>query len=159
MLAVHEDERAERPPAPLERLLEPSLQGRLGHGHAGARVAQQELDLLGWARHVDRERHGAEMQGRRVEQMELDAVRQEQRERVAAPEPERVQSFGQPAHALAVLMPADARGMAGVGERDLVHALGGGALEGCAEGVVAERARGVCAGEGGGGGHAAIVAS
>ena len=66
-LAVDDDEGIERPLRQSERLRQPLLEGGLGHGHAGARVAQQVLHLLGRARRVDREGHGSEVDRRGIQ--------------------------------------------------------------------------------------------
>ena len=70
----------------------------LDDGDPRAGVAQQELHLLGRGGVVHRERQGAEVHRGRVHEVELGAVGDHQRERVAAAQPEGVEAGGHAAH-------------------------------------------------------------
>ena len=122
----------------LERRLEPVEQRRLGHGDAGTGVPQQVLDLLRRAGRVDRERNRAEVDGGRIEEVELHPVREQESERVAAAQAEAGETLGQLANALSVLAPGEALGVARHAQRDLARPLRGRALERSAEGVLVE---------------------
>ena len=79
----------------------------LDDGDPRAGVAQEELHLLGRRGVVHRERKRAEVHRRGVHEVELRAVGEHQRERVAAAQPEGVEAGGDVAHAVGVLAPGD----------------------------------------------------
>ena len=86
---------------------DPLDEGRLGDRHAGRGVTEQVLDLLGRGRVVDRERRGAEVQDRSIDDERLRPVGQHHRHRGPPPDPERTQRGGDPAHADGVLTRRD----------------------------------------------------
>jgi hypothetical protein len=111
----------------------------LGDDHAVPRVREQELHLVGRRRVVDGERDRAEVHRGGVGEVELGPVGQHQGERVALADPERGEPRGQAAHALGVFAPR-VLGLAVLGaQRDVGRALGGGVLEGRADGLAVER--------------------
>ena len=95
----------------------------LDDGDLRAGVAQEELHLLGRRGVVHRERERAEVHRRGVHEVELRAVGEHQRERVAAAQPEGVEAGGDAAHPVGVLAPGDL-GLAVFGaESDAVRVL------------------------------------
>ena len=115
------------------RGLDPIEERRLGDEHAVARVAQQVLDLLRRRGVVDRERHRAEVHRRDVHEVELGAIREHERHRVAPLHAEPGEPGREVSHALGVLAPGDRRRVAQRAQRHLVGHLRGAALEGLAQ--------------------------
>ncbi len=115
------------------RGLDPIEERRLGDEHTVARVAQQVLDLLRRRGVVDRERHRAEVHRRDVHEVELGAIREHERHRVAPLHAETGEPGREVSHALGVLAPGDRRRVAQRAQRHLVGHLRGAALEGLAQ--------------------------
>ena len=127
-IAVHDDDLLDGAVA-LGAREEAREQGALGDRNAAARVRQHVLDLLRGRGVVDRERGCAEVQGGGVDQVELGAVGEHQRDGVAAPDAERGEAAGKPLDARGVLAEGDRDAVSGRPQSDLVRALGGGQLE------------------------------
>jgi hypothetical protein len=113
----------------------------LGDDDAGAGVPHLVLDLLGRVGVVDRERRGAEVHGGRVEEVELRAVGEHDRERMPAPEPERGEPGGHRLHLVGVLAPRHRERVLLEAQRAAVRVRCGGDLEGLGEGGGVEAGR------------------
>jgi hypothetical protein len=96
---------------------------------ARLRVADDELDLLGRRREVDRERRRADGHHGEVGQVELGPVAEHERDVLAAAQPELREAGGQRVGAGAHLAPGDLHRPSAGAERDAVRVVAGGAVE------------------------------
>ena len=113
----------------LARLQQPLEVLALDHRDVGVGVGDHILDLVGGVGLVDREGRRAERDRGEVDDVELGAVGEHDRERVAAPETQPVQPPGEVAHALAPLRPGERLLVAFGADRDAVAEPGAGELE------------------------------
>ena len=110
----------------LARLEDLREEVRLGDEDPRLGVRADVLDLLGGVRHVDRERRGADGDRREVGEVELGTVGQQQRDALAALQPEPDEAAGEGVDALAHLGPRDRDLVALRAHEDVVRARRGG---------------------------------
>ena len=130
---VDEHDPLDHDPAPSNRGLHLGQEGALGDGDAVAGVREEILDLLRRGRVVDRKRDRTEVERGGIDEIELGPIGQHECDRVAAPDAERGQAAGDPAHPPRVLPIGDRHPGTGRAKCNLVGALRSGDLKRLAE--------------------------
>ncbi len=92
----------------------------LDHGEAGGGVGDHVLDLVGGVSLVDREGRRAECDRGEIDDVELGAVGEHDRERLSAPQPQAVKAPGEIAHAPVPLRPGERLLVALGADRDTI---------------------------------------